>query len=1323
MASLILGGAGAAIGSGIGGSFLGMSATSLGWMIGSTLGNLLFAEKQHVYGPRLKGDRFTGSALGQVRPIVYGTNRVQGKIIWQTPYHEHEHTEDSGGKGGGGTEYTTYTYTRSFAVLLCEGELQAVRRIWINGKLAYDWSENASAAADFESGLQAEGIKIYPGSTTQLPDPTIESFDGAGSVPAYRGSAYIVFNEYDVTDTGGACPVVEAEVVANATLGSTQGLGTAAFGTENFTAIGYINEGIVYLAEETPYYVNPSYGSLYVRIYGVDISTGNKVFSLELPNQIQVPTLPGVSRGPCCDDAYYWYTMGAQYLPEGGQVDEIAVVASAIKTLNGTFLANGWQYLRNTDGTYTQVAQYGGWRDQGTLEKFMFKRGIYQSYLYGTSVSANPDQKRWVQRWDMPSPTASKRYDFADGTYNLCCYPDDAGDVYVSNGGNNTLYRLDYNLNLIESKALPVGVTPVLIAIADGLLWIAEGLGGTTNISGTVTAYDYQDYTVVGTQSIFAADSTSRGFRSFSMRASGNSVVLTVDDFVFTVQVGRAARNSALLSDIVADLHQRSGQTTDDYEVGALTDEVRGYLITEQVSARSCIEQLQIGYLFDAKDSEGKIKYVKRGSYPTEALTEDDLGAFETEPVSDWTVVRQQEEELPQTLSVVYLDFNASYEKAAQNATRQTMLAGDVATFQVPLVFTADEAQSLALKQQMAACIARTKYKWTTNMQWAKLEPCDVVTVKGQTIRITSRTDGVNGIIEFEGVAELPEIYTNVGVGSLPSGYEETTIQVRGPTMFEVMDLPPLRDGDYNTYTQYLAATGVLDGWPSAAIMRSDNGDNYSLVSVIASSSVMGYATSVLGTWTGGNVPDEKNSVTVQLYGSGTLSSVTFDEFINGDFPFLLGNELIFGRTATLVSTGVYTITGLLRGRIGTEAYMSTHAANDRFVLLSESNLRKMTPRDNDFNVERYYKGVTSQNKISNAMAKVYTYVGNNLKPLSPCSIGGGTAGPSTSWTIRWMRRTRFRGQWLDYYDAGEDETTYNFEVRIYNNPDTPTTVIRTLTVSNATASGGFFSTTYSIANQLTDFGAGQKRIAVSVRQIGSFVNGAWSDIVVLRNGYATNSVLLLHMNGTNASTSFPDVYGHTVTANGNAQVSTAQYKFGGASGLFDGTGDYLNCGDSADFEFGSGDFTLEAQIYLTGYSNGFGGAYSCVIIGKDASGARGFHWRVTGTSSSWTLMEFVNSAGTVTQVSWSPSLNTWYHVAVSRSGNNMRFFVDGVQIGSTQTFSSTLADVSTALTVGGILFTSFEYYFKGYIDELRVTKGEALYTSNFAPPTAEFDS
>jgi hypothetical protein len=216
---------------------------------------------------------------------------------------------------------------------------------------------------------------------------------------------------------------------------------------------------------------------------------------------------------------------------------------------------------------------------------------------------------------------------------------------------------------------------------------------------------------------------------------------------------------------------------------------------------------------------------------------------------------------------------------------------------------------------------------------------------------------------------------------------------------------------------------------------------------------------------------------------------------------------------------------------------------------------------------------------------------------------------------------------------------------------------------------------------------------------------------------YAT---LLIHADGNNAQTCIRDENGHAITAVGNAQISTAQSKFGGSALLLDGSGDYLNCGDSADYEFGSGDFTMEMWVRLTGYSIGFGGFYAGVLVGKDASGARAFHWKITGTSSSWTNLVF-STAGTEVSVAWTPSLNTWYHVAICKSGTNLRFFVDGVQVGSTQTHSTTIADVSTALTIGGMLFSGFEYQIPAYIDEVRISKGYARYTANFTPPALPF--
>jgi hypothetical protein len=620
----------------------------------------------------------------------------------------------------------------------------------------------------------------------------------------------------------------------------------------------------------------------------------------------------------------------------------------------------------------------------------------------------------------------------------------------------------------------------------------------------------------------------------------------------------------------------------------------------------------------------------------------------------------------------------------------------------------------------MAAWMARTRYKFTTNMEWVKLEPCDVVTVQDKVMRIISRNDGVNGILEFEAVAELPS-YTNIGIGSIPSGYAEEELVARGPTVFEVLDLPPLRDADYNLSTEYLAASGVLAGWTSAALLRSDNGDNYSLVSLISAESVMGYATTALGEWDGGNVVDEKNTVTVQLNGNGTLSSITFDQAVNGEFPFVLGNEVIFGRTATLVSTGVYKLSGFLRGRLGTESYMSTHAINDRFISLSAASIRKFNPRDNDLNVARYFKGVTTGNKISSAIPKLHTYTGRNLKPFSPVSIGGGTAGLETAWTIRWMRRSRYRWQWLDGADVGADESSYNFEVRIYNDAYNPVSVVRTITVSGASAGAdGYFSTTYSNANQITDFGTHRRVLAVDIRQVGSFGNSDWSDIQFLDSGYASESIVLLHLDGTNGSTTFTDVYGHAFTAFGGAQISTAQFApltGNTASALLDGAGDYIRTPYSVDFSLGGDDWTLEGFVRRAGAApaEGFGIAslsesystYSAIHAVINSSNQ--LQLLCSQSGASWSINIFGSTV---------LSVDTWYHFAFVRFGNTFRIYLGGTQVATT-TSAINLYDAMQPLTIGA-QGAAGQHGLNGYLDEVRFSRG-AIYTGNFTPPTAPF--
>lgn len=227
---------------------------------------------------------------------------------------------------------------------------------------------------------------------------------------------------------------------------------------------------------------------------------------------------------------------------------------------------------------------------------------------------------------------------------------------------------------------------------------------------------------------------------------------------------------------------------------------------------------------------------------------------------------------------------------------------------------------------------------------------------------------------------------------------------------------------------------------------------------------------------------------------------------------------------------------------------------------------------------------------------------------------------------------------------------------------------------------------------------------------------------------------LLLHGNGTNGSTVFVDSSSNSfaVTGFGNAQISTAQSKFGGASLAFDGSGDYLRVADNDAFEIGAGDFTLEAWIYLTGYSASYSGNFFAMIACKDSGAAgagRAFAFSVNGTASSWTGLSLVlfasNTTNTGNTGSFAFSLNTWYHVAVARSGSTVRLYVDGNDVGGGTNTRSVQA-TTTLVTIGAedpFYQASFAYWFPGYIDDLRITKGVARYTANFTPPSAQLPS
>lgn len=185
----------------------------------------------------------------------------------------------------------------------------------------------------------------------------------------------------------------------------------------------------------------------------------------------------------------------------------------------------------------------------------------------------------------------------------------------------------------------------------------------------------------------------------------------------------------------------------------------------------------------------------------------------------------------------------------------------------------------------------------------------------------------------------------------------------------------------------------------------------------------------------------------------------------------------------------------------------------------------------------------------------------------------------------------------------------------------------------------------------------------------------------------------------------------------GNAQISTTQSRFDGSSMYFDGNGDYLVMPDVTTGQFRTGDFTVEYWDYHGTQGTNFGDQ-----VGTVSSGTPNFTWRFGTFSNTAGLTLAVHNGSAYTDYTFSDGTvyndSTWRHFALTRQNGSVRCFVNGVQIGSTQTVTLDFSS-SNRVIVGAELVTPS--YFTGYISNLRITKGYARYTANFTPPTAPF--
>lgn len=194
MATILLQSAGSAIG-GLLGPLGGVIGGAAGALAGRVIDQAIFGQNT-ISTPRLDGARIASADEGSPIARVYGTMRIGGNLIWATRFEEEITSERQGGKAAS-SSVETRNYYANFAIGLCEGEINQVKRIWADGK---------------ELDVSLFEIRVYKGTSDQMPDPLIEAKQGAGNAPGYRGLAYVVFDRFPIDAYGNRIPLLQFEV-------------------------------------------------------------------------------------------------------------------------------------------------------------------------------------------------------------------------------------------------------------------------------------------------------------------------------------------------------------------------------------------------------------------------------------------------------------------------------------------------------------------------------------------------------------------------------------------------------------------------------------------------------------------------------------------------------------------------------------------------------------------------------------------------------------------------------------------------------------------------------------------------------------------------------------------------------------------------------------------------------------------------------------------------------------------------------------------------------------------------------------------------------
>lgn len=968
-----------------------------------------------ILGPKLADLKAPQAAYGAPIPYIEGSPRLAGCYIWSSDKRAVATTTSTGGKGGPGVDSTVYSYEIDCLIELAINRCEAIRRVWSNGRLVWSNADDATgetltASASTNSWRD---IRFYSGAPDQLPDPTYEAAVGIGNAPAYRGRTTVMVEGMNLGQSG-QLPVLTFEVLSEsepsalaATFASVeQDNGVLGQGASPFSPDGFL----LHLGQWSN-----TYSNTHVLVYQVD-RNGTYTEVTEYDADANSPSAHGqtdvagimsavgdIGSGPGDPYIMYWsevrddelthyryaYSLpGTEPFSAGGVIGG----ESARFCMKGDVLILGSSQFGS--GKIHRYSKAAGALLAGPLPIVSSAATTYKEAFCtdGTLLYALEYVGNTIEVFDVLTLTLQDTITVPSPVFGQDCsiVMNDDGDLFFFHGSAGNAYRWDGSTWLDEYPGvIPDKSTPqVQFGVADDVLFEMYPGGIPTPGPQTIRAF----------------------YRT-----------VAVADVTLDQVVRRLCLRTGLLTD-------------DDIDVTELASDIVKALAVSQVSTtRATLEILMAAYFFECVEGE-KLRFVKRGGSSVMTIPYADLAAGPDGTSEPLPLKRLNDIEIAARVSVKFANMLNDFQDGLVQADRLVTDSTAEQVVELPIGFTPAEAAKVADVNTMDNAVKLVQIgPVSLPRSYSALEPTDIVTLTnldGSTFRsrIVKGTIG-GGVNTFELVLDDATVINSDAVTD--EDYASSTlVRLLGDTTLVPMDIAPLSDA--LSGIGYLVAFGSEGSWPGADLDKSLDDVTYSKVISVGDRAVMGTASTVLGDFTGGNVFDEVNTLTVDV-GDGVLSSTTRDLMLTAKTnPLAVGSnedgwEVLQFRTATFVSPGVYTLSGFLRGRRGTEWTMAGHQAGEQVVLLQATGIRHIDDTMADIGVSYFLKAVTFGQSIAVVDAQSFTDTGVSQMPFAPVDLRiDGTQ------KITWHRRSRLASRFLATVDPplGELTEVYDVEVR-----------------------------------------------------------------------------------------------------------------------------------------------------------------------------------------------------------------------------------------------------------------------------------------------------